>query len=119
MSWCIGAIVSVLSLAFFSASAFAQLPIANIQPDAVASGMTIALEIMARTSDSGAFGKDGLEVAGTRVEFLDPADTNRIILGPTVTSWNGRLIQVAVIVLPTAGTGLDTWRRNVFSTHRH
>jgi hypothetical protein len=95
----------MILLAFFCTSASAQLPIATIQPDAVASGMTIALEIMARASDSGAFGKDGLQVAGTSVELLDPADSNRIILGPIVTSWNGRLIQVAVIVLPTAHIG--------------
>jgi len=91
----------------------AQLPIAHIQPDAVAPGMTIALEIMAPVQDTGNFGVDGLAVTGTSFEFTTASDSNRVTIGPMITSWSGRLLQVPLIVSRYATLGPVVFRIRV------
>lgn len=66
--------------------------------------MTIALEILAYESDSGKFGEDGLAPPDLRIVLDDPTDSSLIVFGPPVVSWNGRLIQVPVMIPWTASS---------------
>ncbi|MBD1210119.1 MAG: hypothetical protein H9535_16925 [Ignavibacteria bacterium] len=67
--------------------------------------MSTYIEIVAAPSDTTTFGKDGLYANNredvVRVEVENAADTNKIIIGPVVISWNGRLISTQVFVLPS------------------
>jgi hypothetical protein len=67
--------------------------------------MSTYIEIVAASSDTTTFGKDGLYANNredvVRVEVENAADTNKIIIGPVVVSWNGRLISTQVFVLPS------------------
>jgi hypothetical protein len=105
----------VLLLSCLHGNLSAQIHIAHIQPDVAAPGMTLALEVMAPASDSNAFGADGLDVKGTAFELMNPTDTNRVVIGPAVTSWKGRLLQIPFIILPNASTGALIFRIRVGS----
>jgi len=101
-------IVLVIAVALFCSTPLtsrAQVQIAYMQPDAASPGMTIALELLAPASLVNNFGSDGLAIASTSIVFENPQDTNRVIVGPIVTSWNGRLLQVPLIILPNASIG--------------
>ncbi|MFI5264515.1 MAG: hypothetical protein ACHQM6_08375, partial [Candidatus Kapaibacterium sp.] len=84
---------------------FAQQPIAHVQPDALGPGMTIAMEVLAPAKDTGAFGDDGVYWANSKILLQNSADSFRVVFGPVVISWNGRVLQVPVMASPNAATG--------------
>src|ERR1051325_3303530 len=81
---------------------FSQMKIAHLQPDALDPGMTIAMEVLAPAKDSGAFGNDGLYLPQAKIQFVNSLDSLSVIFGPVIVSWNGRVIQVPVMVKPDA-----------------
>lgn len=84
----------------------AQWPtIAHIQPDVAAPGMSIAVEILAHVDSVGAFGNDGLAPAGLSIKLIEAFDTQRVIVGIPVVSWQGRMIQVPFFVRSNAFAG--------------
>jgi hypothetical protein len=103
-SWMRIALVIALVL-FVNRSLVAQVQIADMRPDAASPGMTIALELLAPVSLVNNFGLDGLAPASTTIVFETSSDSNRAIVGPIVTSWNGRLMQVPLIIVPSASIG--------------
>lgn len=94
-----------MAILLWHEASFAQIQIADMRPDAASPGMTIALELLAPASLANNFGTDGLAPAQTSIVFENPQDTNRVIVGPIVTSWNGRLMQVPLIIVPNASIG--------------
>lgn len=90
-----------------AASVRAQGPtIAYIQPDAAAPGMTVAVQVLAHADSIGAFGQDGIAPQELSIQFIDPSDTQRIVVGIPVVSWQGRMIQVPFFVQPNVSTGV-------------
>lgn len=73
--------------------------ISHIQPDAAAPGMTVALEILSHVDSLNAFGPDGIGPSNLKIQFENPSDTQRVIVGIPVVSWNGRMIQVPLLML--------------------
>jgi hypothetical protein len=82
----------------FSSGAFAQPHVARIQPDALAKGMTLAIEILAPAKEVGSFGNDGVYLPDEKIALVNAGDSERIVFGPVVISWDGRLMQVPVMV---------------------
>ncbi len=81
--------------------------IAYITPDAGAPGMCVAVEIIAPANMQGTFGDDQMyvsdsAVADTLVELTRPSDTALVRLGPSIVSWNGRMIQQMFLIEPLA-----------------
>src|SRR5579872_6293739 len=81
-----------------------QLPIATFRPDRAAPGMNVVVEILAPAGGSRPFGYDSLD-AGNIIELVHSADSNRVVFGPPIVSWNGNLIQVPLFILPNASLG--------------
>src|ERR1043165_6537683 len=100
-----GQLLLLLFLFFCPITLAAQPKIVRVQPDALAPGMTIAMELLAPAIDTGAFGHDGIYLPETKLEYLNPLDSNRAIFGPVCVSWNGRVLQVPVMVPTTAAVG--------------
>ncbi|HEX5316506.1 MAG TPA: hypothetical protein VFX22_07645, partial [Candidatus Kapabacteria bacterium] len=67
--------------------------IATFRPDRAAPGMNVIMEILAPAGIERPFGYDSLD-AGNLIVLVHPADSNRVIFGPPIVSWNGNLIQV-------------------------
>ena len=95
----------LLSLVCSGFSSFAQTTIAHIQPDALAPGMTIAMEVLAPAKDTGAFGTDGIYLPQNKISLVNPLDSFRVIFGPVQVSWNGRVLQVPVMAVSLGATG--------------
>ena len=83
---------------------FAQQRIAHVQPDALGPGMTIAMEVLAPAKDTGAFGIDGVYWPSSKILLANLADSERVVFGPVVVSWNGRVLQVPVTAKLGAAT---------------
>ncbi len=99
------AICALIAFAFcgFVQLAHAQTPTINyITPDAAAKGMTVAVEFIGPAGSSGNFGSDGLYAPGAKIQLQNASDSQYVILGPTVVSWDGKLAQVMVLIRPNA-----------------
>ncbi len=78
--------------------------IVTIRPDRAAPGMNVVVELLARGSDFRPFGYDALD-SSVRFVLLNAADTDRVIVGPTIVTWNGRVLQIPLFIVPGASFG--------------
>lgn len=106
---------SLLAVLLLTAAAIAQPQISYIIPDIGAAGMNTYVEFIAPTGANGSFGPVGLfsnDPAGAdiRIAPANPADSARIVVGPIVVSWGGRLASTQVFVKPGASNGVVTLR---------
>lgn len=98
-------------LCFITARAFAQPEIAYIIPDVGAPGMNTYVEIVAPINAIGTFDPAAGQNTGlvspnaATVEFVNPEDSNRVVVSPFVVSWEGRLISCQFFVNPGAAIG--------------
>lgn len=85
-----------------------------ILPDVCAPNMSAYIELYAAPWDTLAFGRDGVYANNpndaVRVELARPADSTKVVLGPVVVSWQGRLISTQVFVLPNLTPNSSYWR---------
>lgn len=96
-------------LAFFllSLTAAAQPRVSYMIPDIGTPGMNTYVEIIAPVDAKNTFGLfDGPRLndgaTDVTVEPADPADNARIVVGPLVVSWEGRMISTQIFVKPGA-----------------
>lgn len=98
---------ATILLAFFLAcsSAFAQPEVSYILPDIGTPNMNTYVEVFAPFNADGAFGADGLSLNNPgdaiRLELVNPLDSNKVIIGPLIISWRGKLISTQIFVRPT------------------
>jgi len=74
-------------------------------PDAAGPGMSVVVDAVAAPLDVGAFGTDGFRRDTVAMELVNPADAARVLVGPTVISWSGRLASTMLFVRPDATPG--------------
>lgn len=84
-----------------------------IHPDVAAPGMSVTIEAVAAARNRGGFGPDGFRKDTVRMEVVDLEDTSRVVFGPAVVSWDGRLVSTMAFVHPDAAPGPVTVRINV------
>ncbi|MBR9978649.1 MAG: hypothetical protein KFH87_11235, partial [Bacteroidetes bacterium] len=88
--------------------------ISYILPDIGTPGMNTYVEIIGPHDLEGNFGPDGVSMNHVgdilRVECVDPADSNNVIIGPLVVSWNGRMISTQIFVNPDLEPNSDNWQ---------
>ncbi len=112
-------VTSVAALLALAAAALAQPQVAYIIPDIGAAGMNTYVEIVAPAAASGSFGGSGLFVNSNNgsetvgIGPANPADTNRILVGPIVSSWGGRILSTQIFVKPGAANGVVPLRVTV------
>jgi len=84
--------------------------ISYITPDAGAPGMCVAVEIIGPDSNDFNFGNLGDEIytfPDTLVTLTRPSDAKLVHLGPSIFSWNARMIQQMFMIQPHVGP-IDT-----------
>lgn len=83
-------------------------------PDIGAPGMNTCVEFIGPNGVDGNFGTDGLSLnnpgESIQVVCVNPSDTAKIMIGPLVVSWKGKLISTQIFVLPDAQPNSDNWK---------
>ena len=82
-----------------------ELRVRSLLPDAAAPGMSLVVEFLADYRDRGTFGRDTLDPQNVRVETVNPADRGRLVVGPSIVSWDGRLVSTMLFIDPVATPG--------------
>ncbi len=77
----------------------------SILPDVAAPGMSLVVELRGAYDNHGLFGPDGLLPQDLAILPTDPGDSARLIIGPSVVSWEGRLVSVMFFIAPDAEPG--------------
>jgi Abnormal spindle-like microcephaly-assoc'd, ASPM-SPD-2-Hydin len=95
-------IVMTLATAFPLRAQVSQ--IVTVRPDRVAPGMNVVVELLTRYDAPRPFGYDVLDSL-VSISLVNLADTARVVLGPPIVSWNGRLIQIPLFIVPNASLG--------------
>ncbi len=76
--------------------------------------MNTYVEVIGPRDLPGNFGPDGFRHNNPgddlRLECANPADTGKIVIGPLVVSWNGRMISAQVFVHPDLRPNSDNWQ---------
>ncbi|MFZ1729639.1 MAG: choice-of-anchor D domain-containing protein [Bacteroidota bacterium] len=105
-------IFSALFVAIMPA-AFSQT-ISYIIPDIGTPGMNTYVEVIGPHDMPGNFGADGFwpnnPGDNLRLECVNPADSAKLIIGPLVVSWNGRMISAQVFINPDLLPNSDSWQ---------
>ncbi|MCX6154887.1 MAG: hypothetical protein NT007_12085 [Candidatus Kapabacteria bacterium] len=102
-------------LFFIGKILYAQPLISYIIPDIGTPNMNTYIEIIAPTDSNGNFGADGFFLNNTndnvQIIFGNSSDASKIVFGPLVVSWNGRLISTQVFVNPWLKPNDWDWKK--------
>lgn len=79
--------------------------ISYLLPDAAAPGMNVVVEALAPASGRGGFGPDGFRRSAVVMEAVNAEDAERVVFGPSIVSWEGRLVSTMVFIAPGAAPG--------------
>ncbi len=109
-------------LLFLLSGVFALLKsqeISYIIPDIGAPGMNTYMEIIGPHDETGNFGADAMYINGEDVDsnstdevefgFVNPDDEDKIVFGPAIVSWDGRMISTQVFVNPYLEPNSSDW----------
>lgn len=88
--------------------------ISYIIPDIGTPGMNTYVEVIGPRDLPGNFGADGFWYNNPgdnlRLECVNAADTGKIVIGPLIVSWNGRMISAQIFVHPDLLPNSDNWQ---------
>ena len=89
----------------------AQPQVAYMIPDVGAPNFGTYVEFIAPVGANQTFGSDGfyLPTSTVKIQPLNIADTSKVIIGPAVVSWDGRVISAHVFVKPTVTPNSTLW----------
>ncbi|MCE5304875.1 choice-of-anchor D domain-containing protein [bacterium] len=94
---------------------FAQPIISYILPDIGTPDLNTYIEIIGPSDLVNNFGNDGFYLNNSgdaiRLEVVNPLDSQKIIFGPIVVSWEGRMISSQVFVHPKANPNSWDWQQ--------
>lgn len=76
-----------------------------MMPDAAAPGMNVVVETYAPADRFGSFGPDTLDPRSVGLQLVNPADSSRVVIGPSVVSWDGRLLSTLLFIRHDAQPG--------------
>lgn len=89
--------------------------ISYMQPDLGTPGMNTYVEFIAPSSEFDFFGTDGFYLndaaSDIRVVTADPADADKVIVGPATVSWGGRMLSTQILVRPDLQPNSTDWNR--------
>lgn len=112
-------VLSLLFMVFLDSGIRAQsVPaISYLIPDIGTPGMNTYVEVIGPHNANGNFGKDGNNLNNpgdaVRVVCANSADTSKVIFGPCVVSWNGRMISTQAFVLPNVNATSSDWQQGI------
>ncbi len=104
----------VLVVFFASVQGVQAQAISYIIPDIGTPGMNTYVEVIGPYDQPGNYGTDGFypnnDGDALRLECVNPDDSAKIIIGPLVVSWNGRMISAQIFVHPDVRPNSDSWQ---------
>lgn len=104
-----------LIILIFPLKIFSQPIISYILPDIGTPDLNTYIEIIGPSTLTKNFGDDGFYLNNlgdqVRLEVVNPADTQKIIFGPIVISWDGRMISSQVFVHPNVVPNSWDWEQ--------
>jgi Secretion system C-terminal sorting domain len=105
----------ILCLAGLPMCTFGQAPTTSyLIPDIGTTGMNSYIEIIAPYNANGGFGSDGLygnnSGDAVRVVCANPGDTSKIMIGPVVVSWQGRVISTQIFIAACETPNSSDWQ---------
>ena len=104
-----------LIILIFPLKIFSQPIISYILPDIGTPDLNTYIEIIGPSTLTKNFGDDGFYLNNlgdpVRLEVVNPADTQKIIFGPIVISWDGRMISSQVFVHPNVKPNSWDWEQ--------
>ncbi len=104
----------IIVLSFSSQNNFSQ-ELTYIQPDIGTPGFNTYVEFIAPANIKGFFGQDGFYLNNpgdsVRVELKLPEDENKIIIGPAIVSWDGRMISSQIFIKPDVTPNSHDWEQ--------
>lgn len=95
-------LIIILLLSYFKS--YSQPIISYITPDIGAPGMAVYVELIGPYNLKNNFGIDGVYLSKnqrTRIVLADPADSNKVKIGPAIVSWEGRMISTIIYINET------------------
>ncbi len=103
----------LLSLFILSILHVSAQNVAYILPDIGSPGMNTYVEIISHVDSVGTYGPDktywGDVSDNLKLVFENPNDTNDIVVGPLIVSWDGRLISTQIFVNPDVNPNSSDW----------
>ena len=86
-----------------------------MQPDLGTPGFNTYVEFIAPTNVKGFFGQDGFYLNNigdsVRIELLKPEDESKVVIGPAIVSWDGRVISTQIFVKPDVVPNSSDWEQ--------
>lgn len=91
-----------------------------IQPDLGTPGFNTYVEFIAPSLVKGFFGQDGFYINNpgstnlndsVRIELLKPDDESKIIIGPAIVSWDGRMVSAQIFIKPDVEPNSHDWEQ--------
>lgn len=79
--------------------------ISYLFPDAAAAGMNVVVDAFAPARGHGSFGADGFHQSKVVMETVNAEDASQVVFGPSVVSWDGRLVSTMAFITPSAVAG--------------
>lgn len=109
----------ILLVAVYATTAMAQPVLSYLLPDVGAPGMAVHVELIAPNSadinGSNFSATDGIFLNNAddsfRIELVRPSDSTKIVFGPCIVSWYGRLVSTIAFISPTATPNSWDWRQ--------
>ncbi len=91
----------------------AQPVISYMTPDICSPAMGVYVEIIAPSTSPGMYGLDqvhqSMPTSAVRIECVRPEDNARLVIGPIVVSWSGRMISTTFFVPPSIVPNSHDW----------
>lgn len=104
--------ISIILIQIFANCLYSQ-QISYILPDIAAPGSNSYIEIIAPHDANGNFGIDTIYSDNSddpvHIVFDNPSDSSKIVFGPLIVSWQGRMISTQVFVNPNIQPNTDFW----------
>jgi hypothetical protein len=79
--------------------------VSYLHPDAAAAGMNVVVDAIAPFREKGSFGRDGFRGDTVSMRLVNILDTSRVVIGPSVVSWDGRLVSTMLFIRQGAAPG--------------
>jgi hypothetical protein len=102
----------IFVLGFYHSVLFAQPQLTYIIPDLGTPNFATYVEFIAPSTAFKTFGQDGIYFGNSQVKIepFNIADTSKIVIGPAIVSWDGRLISAHIFVKPHVTPNSSDWQ---------
>lgn len=88
---------SILAFTLLVASVATAQTVSYITPEVAGQGMSVAIEFIGPNT-TGNFGADGFYDPGVKVALQNASDSQYVVMGHSIVSWDGKLVQAMIMI---------------------